>query len=66
MTTEYAIYALRRKPQDERGRTAHVAALEALGRAGVPAWEIEDDIMRPLTAGELAIIEASRKEAARG
>jgi hypothetical protein len=33
--------------------------LEVLGRAGVPVYEVEGDVMRSLTADELAVIEAA-------
>lgn len=56
MTTEQATMILRRKPQDDHERAACHAALEVLGRAGVPIYEIEGDIMRHLTDRELEVL----------
>lgn len=60
MTAESAVYVLRRKIQNDAEARCHKAALEALGRAGVPTWEVEGDIMRSLTDDELATLEAAR------
>ncbi len=60
MTTEAAIYCLRREPQTAMQARSCKAALEALGRAGVQTWEIEGDIMRPLTDAEAAILGSAR------
>lgn len=60
MAPEAAVYVLRRKAQNDAEARSHKAALQALGRAGVPTWEIEGDVMRPLTADELAVIAAAR------
>jgi hypothetical protein len=59
MTTEHATLILRRKPQNDRERTIATEALRTLGRAGVPAWEVEADAMRPLDAAERAVLEAA-------
>lgn len=56
MTTEAAGYILRRTPTTPWEHSLAREALRVLGRAGMPAWEVEGDLGRKLTTDELALL----------
>lgn len=55
MTTTDAGYILRRTPVTPWEHSLAREALRVLGRSGMPAWELEGDLGRKLTADELAL-----------
>lgn len=60
LTTEQAVMILRRKPATPWELSLAREALRVLGRAGVPQWEVEGDVMRRLTEDELLYLSLAR------
>lgn len=55
LTVEDAGYILRRTPVTPWEHSLAREALRVLGRSGMPAWELEGDLGRKLTADETAL-----------
>lgn len=61
MTAEHATYILRRKPATEWERELACQAVRTLARSGLVLGEIQVDVMRNLSADELAVYHAERQ-----